>query len=85
MPQKNSMFDIIKFCNGERSTCNNVGYSKHATSGNDPMSSNRMRYSQMLHSRRFKNVTTTNLHVPEKKVILFHHNPHGYIFKHSAL
>ena len=28
MPQKPSMFDINKFCNGERSTCNNVEYSK---------------------------------------------------------
>ena len=64
MPQRNSMFDINKFCNGERSgqraTCNFVEYSKITTAGNDPSISNKMRYAQFVRSGRFKNVRNTN-------------------------
>ncbi len=83
MPPKNSMFDIVKFCNGERSTCNNIGYSKVVTAGNDPSLSNKMQFSQMLRSRRFKNVTTTNIDVPDKKELPLYLFPTGFIFKHS--
>jgi hypothetical protein len=90
MPQKNSMFDIVKFCNGERSTCNNIGYSKVVTSGNDPSLSNKMQFSQMLRSRRFKKVTTTNKDVPVGKkdpdeIFPLHLFPGGYIHTRSTL
>ena len=83
MPQKNSMFDIVKFCNGERSTCNNIGYSKVVTAGNDPSLSNKMQFSQMLRSRRFKKVTTTNMDVPDKKELPLYLFPTGFIFNRS--
>jgi|SaaInlStandDraft_5_1057022.scaffolds.fasta_scaffold43221_3 hypothetical protein len=86
MPQKPSMFDINKFCNGERSTCNNIGYSKTTTAGNDPSQSNKMRYSQMLRSRRFKNVRNTSMNPPPtKQEIPLYHFPTGYIFSMSSI
>jgi len=90
MPQKPSMFDIVKFCNGEKSTCNNVGYSKVVTAGNDPSSSNKMKFSQMLRSRRFKNVTTINKDAFTGKkdpdeIFPLHLFPHGYIHTRSTL
>ncbi len=85
MPQKPSMFDINKFCNGERSTCNNIGYSRINTAGNDPTLSNKMRYSQMLHSRRFKNVRNTNMESTfTKPEIPLYRFPTGYIFTMSS-
>ena len=84
------MFDIVKFCNGEKSTCNNVGNSKVVTAGNDPSSSNKMQFSQMLRSRRFKKVTTTNMDVLAgtkytSKIFPLHTFPHGYIHTRSTL
>lgn len=85
MPQKPSMFDINKFCNGERSTCNNIGYSRINTAGNNPTLSNKMQYSQMLRSRRFKNVQNTNMNpptaIPQLPIYRF---PTGYIFTMSS-
>ena len=86
MPQKPSMFDINKFCNGERSTCNIIGYSKTTTAGNDPSLSNKMRYSQMLRSRRFKNVRNTSMiPPPAKQEIPLYHFPTGNIFNMSSI
>ena len=86
MPQKPSMFDINKFCNGERSTCNNTGYSQVTTAGNDPTLSNKMRYSQMLHSRRFKNIRNTNMEsIPTKQELPLYRFPTGYIFTGSSI
>ena len=84
MHQKPSMFDINKFCNGERSTCNDIGYSKINTAGNDPSISNKMQYSQMLRTRRFKNITSTNTVIPPKTEIPIYHFPTGYIFVQSS-
>ena len=86
MPNKPSMFDINKFCNGERSTCNNIGYSQVTTAGNDPSLSNKMQYSQMLRSRRFKNVRNTNTNPPPtKQEIPLYRFPTGYIFTGSSI
>ena len=85
MPQKPSMFDINKFCNGERSTCNNIGYSRINTAGNDPSLSNKMQYSQMLRSRRFKNVRNTDTNPPPaKQEVPLYRFPNGYIFSMSS-
>ncbi len=85
MPQKPSMFDINKFCNGERSTCNNIGYSRINTAGNNPTLSNKMQYSQMLRSRRFKNIPNPDTNppytIPEIPLYRF---PTGYIFTMSS-
>ena len=83
MPQNPSMFDINKFCNGERSTCNNTGYSQVTTAGNDPTLSNKMRYSQMLHSRRFKNIRNTKS-IPIKQELPLYRFPTGNIFSMSS-
>ena len=85
MPQKPSMFDTNKFCNGERSTCNNIGYSRINTAGNDPSLSNKMQYSQMLRSRRFKNVRNTDTNPPPAKPeVPLYRFPNGYIFSMSS-
>ena len=85
MPQKPSMFYINKFCNGERSTCNNIGYSRINTAGNDPSLSNKMQYSQMLRSRRFKNVRNTTVGPPiVKQELPVYRFPTGYIFAESS-
>jgi len=56
MSRINSTFDINKFCNGEKSTCNNVGYNRVVTTNNDPSITKRLRYSQVLRAQRFKQI-----------------------------
>jgi len=91
MPQKNTMFDMNKYCNGEYSgtrsysTCNNIGYSKLVTSGNNPALSNKMQFSQMLRSRKFKRINTTNPTTSSATTIPLYLFPDGYVFSGSAV
>ena len=59
MPRINNMFDITKFCQGEKATCNNIGYNNLVTGSNDPSITKSMRYSQYLRSKGFKPVNHT--------------------------
>ena len=78
--------DIDKFCGRNKGTCNNVGYNKLVTSTNNPSTSNKMRYSQLLRTQRFKNVRTYRAQVPpvnnERPLYLF---ATGQIFTQSAI
>ena len=71
---------IDKYC--ERKNATNIGYKKIVTSTNNPSISNKIRYSQLLRTQRFKTVRTYNVNVPpiknELPVYLF---STGQIFK----
>jgi hypothetical protein len=71
----NRDFDIDKFCSRKKGSCSNVGYNKLVTSTNNPSTSNKMRYSQMLRTQRFKTVRTYKTQVPpinnERPLYLF--------------
>jgi hypothetical protein len=58
---------IDKYCNRKTANCNNVSYNRIVTSGNNPSISNKMRYSQLLRTQRFKTVRTYNVSVPPVK------------------
>jgi hypothetical protein len=60
-------FDIDKFCTRNQIPCNNVGYNRLVTSTNNPSVSNKMRYSQLLRSRRFKPIQKIGTSVPPPK------------------
>ena len=60
-------FDIDKFCSRQGIPCNNVGYNRLVTSTNNPSVSNKMRYSQLLRSRRFKPIQKIGTSVPPPK------------------
>jgi len=59
MPRINNMFDIAKYCQGEKARRNMVGYNKLVTGSNDPSITKSMRYSQYLRSNGFKHVNHT--------------------------
>ena len=86
MSRNNQYFDIDKFCARDRAARNTVGYNKIVTSSNDPSTSNKMRYSQLLRTQRFKTVRTYNVSVPPVKnelpVYLF---STGQIFTRSVI
>lgn len=67
MSRINQKFDIDKFCSRDRVACNNVGYNRLVTSTNDPSVSNKIRYSQLLRSRRFKPIQKIGTSVPPPK------------------
>jgi hypothetical protein len=67
MSRINQDFDIDKFCSRQGIARNNVGYNRIVTSGNNPSISNKMRYSQLLRTQRFKTVRTYNVSVPPVK------------------
>ena len=81
MAENKSKSAIDKYCERKTATCNNIGYNKIVTSSNDPSTSNKMRYSQLLRTQRFKTVRTYNVSVPPVKnqlpIYLF---PTGQIF-----
>jgi hypothetical protein len=58
---------IDKYCNRKTANCNNVSYNRIVTSGNNPSISNKMRYSQLLRTQRFKTIRTYNVSVPPVK------------------
>ena len=78
--------EIDKFCSRHGIPCNNVGYNRLVTSTNNPSVSNKMRYSQLLRSRRFKPITKIGTSVPPPKpevpLYLF---ATGQIFAQSAI
>ena len=57
-------FDIDKFCSSQGLACNDVGYNRLVTSNNDPSISNKMRYSQMLRTQRFKKIQVPGVRPP---------------------
>jgi hypothetical protein len=67
--------DFDKFCGRKKGNCTNVGYNKLVTSTNNPSTSNKMRYSQLLRTQRFKSVRTYGTQVPpisnERPLYLF--------------
>ena len=67
MTRNNEKFDIGKFCSRQGIACNNVGYNRLVTSTNNPSVSNKMRYSQLLRSRRFKPIQKIGTSVPPPK------------------
>ena len=71
----NQNFDIDKFCGRKKGSCNNVGYNKLVTSTNNPSTSSKMRYSQILRTQRFKTVRTYKTQAPpinnERPLYLF--------------
>ena len=83
--QNNERIYIDRFCTRGRAAGNNAGYNKIVTSTNDPSTSNKMRYSQLLRTQRFKTVRTYNVSVPPVKnelpIYLF---PTGQIFTQSV-
>lgn len=46
-----NMFNIIKHCESKNNSCN-TEYSKNITAGNDPTITRRMRYSQLVNTRK---------------------------------
>ena len=79
-------FDIDKFCSKQGLACNNVGYNRLVTSNNDPSISNKMRYSQLLRTQRFKNIQVPGARAPAlntpQPLYLF---ATGQIFARSAI
>jgi hypothetical protein len=79
-------FDIDKFCSKQGIGCNNVGYNRLVTTNNDPSISNKMRYSQLLRTRRFKQIQVPGLRAPPlntpQPLYLF---STGQIFTRSAI
>ena len=79
-------FDIDKFCSKQGIACNNVGYNRLVTTNNDPSISNKMRYSQLLRTRRFKQIQVPGLRAPPlntpQPLYLF---STGQIFTRSAI
>jgi hypothetical protein len=71
----NQNFDIDKICGRKTGSCNNVGYNKLVTSTNNPSTSSKMRYSQILRTQRFKTVRTYKTQAPpinnERPLYLF--------------
>jgi hypothetical protein len=77
MPNKNTMFDINRFC-ANRSSANN--YSRQTTAGNDPSISNKMRYSQIVQSAVYKNVRVYDTIIPgEKEPLPTYYFPDGQV------
>lgn len=75
MSRINQKFDIDKFCSRDRIACNNVGYNRLVTSTNDPSTSSKMRYSQILRTQRFKQIVVPGPKAPpinnERPLYLF--------------
>ena len=85
MTEYNARPDINKICGRKKGACN-VGYNKIVTSSNNPSISNKLRYSQLLRTQRFKTVRTYNVNVPpinnERPLYLF---ATGQIFTRSVI
>ena len=85
MTEHNARPDINKICGRKKGACN-IGYNKIVTSSNNPSISNKLRYSQLLRTQRFKTVRTYNVNVPpinnERPLYLF---ATGQIFTRSVI